>query len=248
VSEDTVRDGTNFYAYCGNNPVNYTDPSGCEDVPFSWSQGNYDVFGKISNIDTGSSWYNNIVDYTLCVPAEIFNLAASMGNVVTNSFGAVNEGIDFLDENVPSWCTPTGSVRSTIDGAFFVISVMAPEIAAWQQASAIAAQLKSASAAGNEAKLLWTSFENYPKVKVAGKEYAQIGGRLYTEHAVQRMLPSGLDSMGRSISPTYVDGILRTTKPVDVVVNGITRQVYASGSVQVVTENGIVVTVNPFRY
>jgi RHS repeat-associated protein len=97
-------------------------------------------------------------------------------------------------------------------------------------------------------KQLWTSFENYPKVTVAGKEYAEIGGRLYTEHAVQRMLPSGLDSMGRSISPTYVDGIIRTVKPTDVIVNGVTRQVYASGTVQVVTENGIVVTVNPFRY
>ncbi len=87
------------------------------------------------------SWYNNIVDYTLCVPAGIFNLAASMGNVVTNSFGAVNEGIDWLDENIPAWCTATGSVRSDIDGVLFALSVMAPEIAVCRQTFAIAAEL-----------------------------------------------------------------------------------------------------------
>jgi len=72
-----------------------------------------------------------------------------MGNVVTNSFGAVNEGIDWLDDRVPALCTATGSVRSDIDAALFAITVMAPEIEAWQQASAIAAQLRGAEAAGN---------------------------------------------------------------------------------------------------
>ena len=29
ISEDSAKDGTNWYAYCGNNPVNLVDPSGC---------------------------------------------------------------------------------------------------------------------------------------------------------------------------------------------------------------------------
>ena len=28
ISEDTAKDGYNWYVYCGNDPVNYVDPSG----------------------------------------------------------------------------------------------------------------------------------------------------------------------------------------------------------------------------
>ena len=33
VSEDPIRDGTNWYAYCVNNPVNAVDPSGLDANP-----------------------------------------------------------------------------------------------------------------------------------------------------------------------------------------------------------------------
>ena len=32
ITEDPVRDGTNWYVYCENNPVNYIDPSGLDAV------------------------------------------------------------------------------------------------------------------------------------------------------------------------------------------------------------------------
>ena len=28
ITEDPIKDGLNWYAYCGNNPVNYVDPTG----------------------------------------------------------------------------------------------------------------------------------------------------------------------------------------------------------------------------
>src|SRR5512146_409590 len=45
---------------------------------------------------------------------------------------------------------------------------------------------------GGAGRLFWGSWKDYPKVTVAGREYAEIGGRLYTQHAIERMLPSGL--------------------------------------------------------
>ncbi len=41
-------------------------------------------------------------------------------------------------------------------------------------------------------RLPWTSWQDYPKKVVDGQEYADIGGRLYSHHAVDRMQPSGM--------------------------------------------------------
>lgn len=75
--------------------------------------------------------------------------------------------------------------------------------------------------------LLWGFWEDYPKTIVNGREYAEIGGRLYTEHAVTRFLPSGRRTVGglavanregggyafhpkaRSISPNNVEDVIR---------------------------------------
>jgi hypothetical protein len=39
--------------------------------------------------------------------------------------------------------------------------------------------------------LRWGFWKDYPKVILNGREYVQIGTRLYTEHAVQAFLSSG---------------------------------------------------------
>ena len=86
---------------------------------------------------------------------------------------------------------------------------------------------------------------------VNGREYAQVGNRLCSRHAVDRRQPRGLGapagatSAGRSISPNFVEDVIRTGSTRDVIVDGVTRTIYSSGSVQVVTEQGgrIVVTV-----
>jgi RHS repeat-associated protein len=99
-------------------------------------------------------------------------------------------------------------------------------------------------------RLLWTSWQNYPKVTADGREYAQIGDRLYTQHAVDRMAPKGLGTPagapgpGRSISPNFIEDVLSNTQGVPVKgPAGEPRLSYTSGSVQVITENGIVITV-----
>ena len=104
-------------------------------------------------------------------------------------------------------------------------------------------------------KLPWNSWAEYPKVLANGREYARIGNRLYTEHAVQRMLPSSLASGnvangGRSMSPTFAEEvILRGTQTTDMR-EGTLRTFHRLGTVEVITEQGgeIVVTVNPFKF
>lgn len=103
-------------------------------------------------------------------------------------------------------------------------------------------------------RLPWNSYAEYPKVSVGGREYAQIGDRLYTQHAVDRMMPSGLGSSGapggafgagRSISPNFVEDVIRTGSSTTEIVDGVTRTIFRSGTVTVVTEDGgrLVVTV-----
>jgi RHS repeat-associated protein len=92
---------------------------------------------------------------------------------------------------------------------------------------------------------LWGFWDDYPKVTVNGTEYADVGGRLYTQHAVDRMIPRGFGG-GRSISPTYVEEVLTSdltvVKPVTGPL-GQPRLSYVNGSVEVITENDIVVTI-----
>jgi hypothetical protein len=114
----------------------------------------------------------------------------------------------------------------------------------------------AAKGAGNIPLGFW---RDYPKVTVNGREYAQVGDRLYTQHAVDRMTPSGLgtaagakagDGVGRSISPNSVEAVITSGNRADVEVKGVMRSIYTSGSVEVVTEGAgkVVITVNPFKY
>jgi hypothetical protein len=110
-----------------------------------------------------------------------------------------------------------------------------------------------AAGGGGGGRLFWGFWRDYPKVVEAGREYAQIGERLYTQHAIERMLPSGLGApagavgAGRSVAPAFVEAAIETGTTSTQVVGGVTRTIYTSGSLQVVTEQGgrIVITVIP---
>jgi RHS repeat-associated protein len=99
--------------------------------------------------------------------------------------------------------------------------------------------------------LLWSSWNDYPKVTVNGRVYAQIGNRLYTRHAVDRMQPSGLGApagsvgAGRNVTPNMVEEVIATGTSTHEITGGVQRTVYTSGNVSVVTENegNIVVTI-----
>lgn len=79
---------------------------------------------------------------------------------------------------------------------------------------------------------------------VNGREYAQIGNRQYTQHAVDRMQPSGLGApagtvgAGRNISPNIVEDVISQGTPTTIIENGVTRTLYTSGNVKIITEDG----------
>lgn len=111
---------------------------------------------------------------------------------------------------------------------------------------------------GTGGKLLWTSWDKYPKVEYKGGQYAPIGDRLYARHAVERMQPSGLGypagaslkslgptggaGKGRSIAPAYVEEVIKTGKREEVIYEGVPRTLFTAGTTTVVTEeNGRIV-------
>ncbi|MEL6478868.1 MAG: hypothetical protein AAFR17_16175 [Pseudomonadota bacterium] len=93
-------------------------------------------------------------------------------------------------------------------------------------------------------RLLWGSWNDYPKETINGREYARIGDRYYSRHAVDRMQPSGLgapagaDGPGRNVTPNMVEHVVRNGTPRTQTVDGVVRTVHRSGNVSVVTEDG----------
>jgi hypothetical protein len=108
----------------------------------------------------------------------------------------------------------------------------------------------------------WGYWKDYPKVRIDSNEYAKIGDRLYTRHAVEYFQPSGRRtiasvpsapgegggalSKGRGIPPAYVEeAILRGAKRQQRE-KGVLRTVHSLGQLEVVTEQEekVVVTVS----
>jgi RHS repeat-associated protein len=118
-------------------------------------------------------------------------------------------------------------------------------------------------------EIIWTSWEEYPKVTIGGEEYAVIGSRLFTRHAVDRMQPSGYRSSayqgngggstggypqvqqaggkpneydyGRSVPPKYIEDTIAASAGVKQPNGNIAHQ---AGSVTVIlSPRGAVVTV-----
>jgi len=95
-------------------------------------------------------------------------------------------------------------------------------------------------------KPLWKNWDDYEKITIDGREYAKVGKRLYTHHAVERTYPAALG--GRSIAPKFIEDVIEIGTIRRVTIKGIERIIHTSGTVQVVTEQDgrMVITVNPF--
>ncbi len=106
-------------------------------------------------------------------------------------------------------------------------------------------------------KIPWDSWRNYEKVTQNGQVYAKVGNRLYSEHAVDRMQPSGNrfgpnitqgygTDYGRSIAPQYVEDIINSTKGIFQPETG--NYVHHFGTVKVVVnQQGAVVTIITYQ-
>jgi tetratricopeptide (TPR) repeat protein len=99
-----------------------------------------------------------------------------------------------------------------------------------------------ASRAATISKFAWNTWNGYAKTTHQGRLYAQIGNRLYTEHAVERMMPRALSGDGRSVAPTFVEDVIRIGSRHEKVVDGVLRTAHRSGNLEVITEqNGLIV-------
>lgn len=93
---------------------------------------------------------------------------------------------------------------------------------------------------------MWQYWNEYPKEHRNGQDYAVIDGRLYSQHACERLAPSylmqaGARSQGRGVPPSYVEEVIRN--------GSSSRQsngtiLYTSGTLKVVVNDfGAVVTI-----
>src|SRR5215467_2124860 len=98
----------------------------------------------------------------------------------------------------------------------------------------------------------WGYWSDYPKVRIGTREYAKIGNRLYTEHAVNYFQPSGRRtianvptapgegggylSQGRGVSPSYVETVIVHGMRWKESREDVLRTVHTLGDLQVVTE------------
>jgi hypothetical protein len=220
----------NRFLYAGGNPLKYNDPSG------------HCIFG---------------IDTAVCIAVAI--VASKVIDWGWTGYDMYQYSQVLLDAN----SSPEAIAQAKTDMyTAFVAEAIEPDEATfgiplddivrhWDDiAPILAATLKSE---GTE-KLLWTSWREYPKVVENGREYAQIGNRLYTRHAVDYLQPSGLGTpagatnIGRSISPTFVEEAILNGQATTVMVDGVERTKHVWGDIQVITEDAgrIVVTVNPF--
>ena len=96
---------------------------------------------------------------------------------------------------------------------------------------------------------MWSDLK---KTNQNGSEYANIGNRFYTRHAVDRMTPKNFGtavggSEGRSVPTMVVEATIKAGEKIktEATANGIIRETWKIGNVEVITENSkkIVVTV-----
>ncbi len=236
----------NQYCYVAGNPIIAIDPAG--------------LGGPGADLAAWiDSWNNKILDFgeklQLGAPAELNPVL--LGAVATKEFAdtlRVGEGAANAYEAAQrgDYGEATIDVLQDFGRAanLFIIGGVSAKILGKSGKVANTIQENVVRSSESLGRLPWTSWAEYPKITRNGTEYAKIGGRLYTQHAIERIIPRGLSTEGRSISPSFIEDIISNTKPSTVYINGVERQVYVSGSVEVVTEQGseIVVTVNPFKY
>ncbi len=170
----------------------------------------------------------------------------------------VQEGDYLLDEEGVSLLVSGTSIREasgqtvhnlTVDGLHTFFVLVGDQTVLTHNAGC------GPNAPNGAGRIPWTSFDDYPKVTINGRQYADVGGRPYTQHGVDRLQPSGLGSSaapggalgpGRSISPNYVDDVLTSSYTVRKPVTGPlgeARVSHVSGTVEVITEGDIVITV-----
>ena len=230
-----LRPGTSFesdYAYASNAPTHLTDPAGLCSVGA--------LAKSVGSMLTGHLGFNECDSEDLDLSRQT-NGAASLAIRADDAVLAVGKGVGNLGKGFFAGFWAPWTVFSS-DSDSVCYRVGAGVGGAFGAAYLIRDILGLAPGRVTQSpKLPWGSWSSYPKVVRGGQEYAQIGGRLYSRHAISRMLPRGLGapagetSEGRSISPNFVEDVIQSGRMTWQRRNGELRRSYISGSVQVIT-------------
>lgn len=93
---------------------------------------------------------------------------------------------------------------------------------------------------------MWQYWNEYPKEYRNGQEFAVIDGRLYSQHACERLVPSSMRQAGalvggRGVPPSYVEEAIKYGSAMN---QGDGTIKYTNGSLKVVVNDfGAVVTI-----
>lgn len=154
-----------------------------------------------------------------------------------NTMGRVISAIAIIGGN-------SGALRKLADGVGISSKAVGKEI--------VEVGERVIDSAKNVAHVRWGTWTDLPRITKNGVEYAQIGGRRYTRHAVDRMTPTGFGtaaggSAGRGVPTMVVEATIKIGDKVktQVMANGAVRETWLMGTVEVVTENAkeLVITV-----
>lgn len=130
ITQDPIRDGINWYAYDGNNPLVYVDPTGLRprakrdyEEPVSDENNAKPVtpigvpgpMATFKEVDTG----NDIANIGLGVAAGIANIPSSVINLVLGHASNVNDAASSVGKSVDNVVTPL--IGISLQDAFFAI-------------------------------------------------------------------------------------------------------------------------------
>jgi RHS repeat-associated protein len=260
------------YVYTHADPVNYSDPTGHMEFTLTGLMTTMSVGAVIGG---SATYYSNralgkaqtfssiMQGAALGAAAAPIAVWAPMAGAVLGVSGAVFSAKDYgpilADSSIP--------LDRRIAAASLIIAGLYGARAGIQYANEAASNPAIFKSFDVE-KIAWLSWSEYPKVTVNGQEYAVVGGRLFSWHAVARMQPSGMrysgsgaDSpsnkypqiqqaggpeefaytYGRSVAPQYVEDTIASSPGV-LQANGNIS--HLSGSLRVIlNKDGAVVTI-----
>jgi hypothetical protein len=274
-----------------NNPLSYVDPTGLEEeLALGCEDDNRntlclrDLFtaDPLESFDFGIFWFGR-GSPSEHAAGDLDSVGRSSGGRDSTVSTSQPKGTDQVCQNIGYiTCAPMSKDLATaiahqqgaaaVAAGGVVLVMVGGEIPIVARAFTIALAFDSLSeglppggGVVSKGKILWGSWGDYAKVTVNGQTYAKVGNRLYSEHAVARMQPSGMrfpgggvDSgstggmpqirqaggsydYGRGVAPEYVEAAISTSRGV-VQSNGNISHV--SGSLEVILNpQGSVVTI-----